>query len=184
MQSESDKQDRYDKEKPDRFLRLLTPVQIRIYAYVLSLWPNRVESEDILQETIMVMWSKFDDYRSGTDFLAWAITIAHYSVMTYRHKSKNVRSRFSEETVELLQNKSPRFLDKLDDRLSALQECMKRLPEKKLIFVRLRYDQGLSAQKIAGRFDISVRAVYKVLAHIHNVLLRCVRQALREEEIQ
>lgn len=167
-------------DKTDRFLMLMAPLQGRIYAYILSLWPNRAEAEDILQETIMVMWSKFDAYESGTDFLAWAITIAKYSVMTFRNKSRHSSCRFDNDLIAMLEGKSDRFLSKLDDRMVALQECVKKLPNKNLVFIQLRYDQGLTAQTIAGRFDISTRAVYKVLARIHDVLLRCVRQRLSE----
>ena len=174
----------FDDNRTDRFLRLLTPVQTRIYAYILSLWPNRVESEDILQETIATMWSKFDDYQSGTDFLAWGITIAKYSVMTYRNKARHTHSRFDEHTIDLLHSKTPQFFKKMDDQLDALYECMKKLPERHRVFVQLRYDKGLPAQKIADRFDISVRAVYKTLSGIHNALLGCVRQTLKAEGIQ
>jgi RNA polymerase sigma-70 factor (ECF subfamily) len=169
--------------KTDLFLTLLTPVQTRIYAFILSLCPNRVESEDILQETILTMWNKFDTYVSGTDFLAWAVTIAKYNVLTHRNKTKRSCSHFDEKTLELLQLQTPQFLQTIDERLDVLDECVKKLPETSKTLVRLRYDKGLPTQTIAERFDLSTRAVYKKLSHIHNVLMNCIRLTLRTERL-
>ena len=49
-------------EKTERFLHLLTENQGRIYAHVLSLSPHRSDADDIMQDTITVMWRKFGDY--------------------------------------------------------------------------------------------------------------------------
>lgn len=169
--------------KTDIFLMLLTPVQTRIYAFILSLCPNRVESEDILQETILTMWNKFDTYTPGTDFLAWAVTIAKFNVLTYRHKTRRSCSQFDEKTLELLQNSSPQFFDKMDERLDVLDECVKKLPQTSKTMVQLKYDKGLAAQTIAERFNLSTRAVYKRLSQIHNVLMNCVRLTLKTERL-
>lgn len=165
----------------ERFLRLLTPIQGRIYAYILSQWPNRSDADDLMQETTAVIWKKFDSYEQGTDFLAWAITIAKYTVMSYRKKHRKFPIQFNDEAMKALQDKSDAFFEKFDGRLSALQQCVKKLPQTDGKFLELRYEQEMSAQRIANRFDISPRAVYKTLSRIHDILIRCVRRSLAEE---
>lgn len=167
----------------ERFLRLLTPIQGRIYAYILSNWPNRSDADDIMQETTTVLWKKFSSYEPGTDFLAWAVTIAKYTVMSYRQKQKKHPVQFNDEAMRILQDKSDTFFNKFDGRLSALQQCVKKLPQADSKFLELRYEQEMSAQRIANRFDISTRAVYKTLSRIHDALMRCVRHSLAKDAV-
>jgi RNA polymerase sigma-70 factor (ECF subfamily) len=173
--------DSKNKDNTERFLLLMTPIQARIYAYIFSLRPNRTDVEDIMQETITVMWRRFGDYTSGTDFQAWAITIAKYCVFSYFKRHKNLPHPFSEEIIPILQSKSNQFIDKLDTYAESLNNCVKKLPEKDALFLNLRYDQGQTIGNIARRFDVTTRAVYKILSRIHNTLLRCVRRSVGEE---
>jgi RNA polymerase sigma-70 factor (ECF subfamily) len=173
--------DSKNKDNTERFLLLMTPIQPRIYAYIFSLRPNRTDADDIMQETITAMWRRFGDYTSGTDFQAWAFTVAKYSVFSYYKKRKNLPHQFNEETMRILQSKSDRFIETLDTYAESLNDCVKKLPEKDALFLNLRYDQGQTIGNIARRFDVTTRAVYKILSRIHNTLLRCVRRSAGEE---
>jgi RNA polymerase sigma-70 factor (ECF subfamily) len=173
--------DSENKDNTERFLSLMTPIQARIYAYIFGLRPNRTDADDIMQETITAMWRRFGDYVSGTDFQAWAFTIAKYSVLSHYKRRKNLPHQFNEETIRNLQSKSDYYIDTLDKYAESLHKCVKKLPEKDALFLNLRYDQGQTIQNIARRFDVTKRAVYKILSRIHNILLHCVRQSAREE---
>ena len=167
----------------EHFLRLITPIQGRIFAYILSRQPNRADADDIMQETISTIWNKFDDYESGTDFQAWAITIAKYTTLRFRQKNTRNPIQFNDEAQKILQSKSEGFLNKIDSRLAALENCVKKLSEADRKQLDLRYFQGLPVKQIAKRFDVSTRAIYKALLRIHNTLMRCVRRSLAEEAI-
>ena len=47
-------------EKSKLFLRLFLQNERRLYAYILTLLPNRADADDVLQEASLVMWDKFD----------------------------------------------------------------------------------------------------------------------------
>jgi RNA polymerase sigma-70 factor (ECF subfamily) len=164
----------------ERFLYLLTPAQGRIYAYILSHWPNRVDAEDIMQETVATIWKKFNTYESDRSFLAWAITIAKFTILSFRKKHSSNPIQFDDETLTLLQEKSGEFLDRIDDRLHILKECVGKLPEREFALLKQRYGQELPIQHIATNLHVSVRAIYKSLSHVHNILIRCVRRSLAE----
>jgi len=63
------------------FLALLVPNQMRIQAFILTLVPNVADAEDIYQETVYVMWDKISTFEIGTDFVAWAVTIAKFKIL-------------------------------------------------------------------------------------------------------
>ena len=64
--------------KARQFMSILVPNQRRILAFILSMVPNKQHTEDILQETLAEMWTKFEQFEIGTDFAAWGCTIAKY----------------------------------------------------------------------------------------------------------
>lgn len=178
--------DSFDKHRDknrdtEHFLYLLTPVQGRIYAYILSRWPNRADADDIMQETVATVWKKFDTYEFGTDFLAWSVTIAKYTILSFRKRHSSDPIQFDEETLNLLHEKSDGFLNRIDDRLHALRNCVEKLPEKDAALLKLKYGQEVPIQHIASTFHVSTRAIYKSLARVHNILIRCVRRSFAEE---
>ncbi|MCK4629078.1 MAG: hypothetical protein KAT56_08735, partial [Sedimentisphaerales bacterium] len=67
----SDKQP--DISNTERFLKLLMANDKRIYAFILTLVPGRIDADDLMQETVTIMWRKFDDFEPGRDFVAWGI---------------------------------------------------------------------------------------------------------------
>src|SRR5215468_872351 len=81
------------------FLRLFLQNERRLYAYILTLLPNRADADDVLQEASLVMWDKFDDGHPPDDFAAWGCRIAYFKVLEARKKLQRGRVLFSQETL-------------------------------------------------------------------------------------
>jgi RNA polymerase sigma-70 factor (ECF subfamily) len=176
--------DRYpDKDpKADKFMSLLVPNQRRILAFILSLVPNKPNAEDILQETLVEMWNKFDQFETGTDFASWACTFAKYKVIEFRRKTKNSKLLFNDDLVRTLEIESGKKFKKMSCYIDALQQCTQKLTLKEIGFLKQRYEDGLTLTKIAVRTGISFQGVHKAISVIHIKLVRCIRAALRQEE--
>ena len=50
--------------------------------------PGCSEVRDIQQEVNILLWEKMDQFKLGTNFGAWACTVAYYKVLDYRKKQK------------------------------------------------------------------------------------------------
>ena len=168
----------------ERFMRLFLRTERRIYGLILSMTANWTDADDILQETTAVMWRKFDEFQPGTDFAAWALSIARFQVMAHRKRRAVQRKRLSDETVELLADLATARPDQTDARREALRECLAKLSERDRQLVELRYESGATTQSVADQVGRSIHAVYKALNRIHGLLLHCVRQTLRAEGIR
>lgn len=166
--------------RTESFLNLVTPVQGKLFAFIISHWPNREDAEDILQETITTMWKKYDNYSEGTDFQAWAITVAKYTLMSFRKKRTGDPISFNDEALRILDSRSNEFIRKYDTHLGALKDCLEKLDKKRMDLIEQKYFKQIPVKRIAVRYGTSPRAVYKAIAGIHNVLMRCVRRALGE----
>src|SRR5262245_34313992 len=79
------------------FLRLFLQNRRRLYAYILTLLPNRADADDVLQEASLVMWDKFDERQPPEDFAAWGCRVAYFKVLDFYKKSQRSRVRFSQE---------------------------------------------------------------------------------------
>ena len=68
------------------YSQLLTSIQKSLYAFILSLLPNRSEAEDVLQETNLILCQKASEYDEDGHFQGWAFKIARYQVMKHMTK--------------------------------------------------------------------------------------------------
>ena len=68
------------------FVRLYTANSRRVYAYILTLLPNRTDAEDVFQDVGTLLWEKFGEFTPGSQFGAWACRIAYFKALKYRAK--------------------------------------------------------------------------------------------------
>jgi RNA polymerase sigma-70 factor (ECF subfamily) len=180
MASGGERFPRIARDREGLFLKLFLENEQRIFAYILALVPVRSDADDLLQETAAVMWRKLDEFAYGTDFLAWAISIARYQILAFRKTQGRSRVRFGDVTYEALADQiAPANLGS-DDRRDALEGCLKKLNDKDRELIRLRYQPDATVQEVADRVGRSLKAVYRSLSRIHSQLLLCIRKSLAE----
>ena len=56
----------YDPKRYDEFVNLVRLHTNRMLGYLDALLLNRDDAEDLFQETCLVLWRKFDEFRAGT----------------------------------------------------------------------------------------------------------------------
>ncbi len=163
------------------FLSNLLSHQDRLYGYIFALVPNITAVDDLVQETILVMWEKFDTFEPGTNYFAWAKKIAYYKVINYLERSHHSDIHFSKEVLESIEKQTDVF-EKSDIRVDALENCLKKLkgPDKELI--KLKYVEGLTIKEVAVKTTRSIHGMYKIMARIHNMLENCIKRALMNLE--
>jgi RNA polymerase sigma-70 factor (ECF subfamily) len=166
------------------FLRLFLRNERRIYAYIVTLLPNRADADDVFQEASIVMWDKFDDRHPPEDFAAWGCRIAYFKVLDYYRKRQRCRVRFSQAMLERVAETAIEQASvlQLDDRRDALAACLEKLPPRDQDLLERRFAPGSTTQSTAAAVGRSVDAVYKALAKIRQALFDCVTRTLRREE--
>ena len=166
------------------FVRLLTRNERQVYAYLLSLVPNWADADEILQETNIRLWDQFDQFNPETDFGAWARSVAHYQVLTFRKRVSRERMRFSQEFVDAVQAQYDASQSEStdDERRDALADCIEKLSLGQQEMLRATYSQEHSIKDVAERLERPVSAVYKALSRIRRALYECVSNSLRKRE--
>lgn len=165
-------------EKNEQFLSLFIRNQKRIYGFIASLVPNAVDSDDLMQETMMVMWNHFEDFEIGTDFAAWGMAIARRKIMKYRAARAGKSMLFSEEAVQSIMQCDENLGGRTNDYMIALQQCLNKLQTKDRQVIRLRYEQETTTRKLADAIGTTIDNVYKILSRVHLLLQRCVSKTI------
>lgn len=165
----------------DQFVRLLTQNERRVYAFILSLVPNWADADEILQETNVRLWQDFEKYEPGTDFAAWACTVAKFQIMTYRKKRAREQVQFSNEFIEKVAAEAAATMAVTDERRDALNDCILKLSDKNQSLLRACYSPGSKIKDVAAQFGRSVDAVYKALSRVRQFLHICIDKSLEQE---
>lgn len=165
----------------EEFVHLFSRHQRKIYLYVLSQVPNPVDAEEILQDTNVIIWSKYQQFRPGTNFSAWACQIANYEVLKYRDKRRRDRLLFSDEFVRQVAADAMEHADALDSRRQALLRCLGKLQQDDRELIQRRYAPGESGKSVAESLERPVNSVYQSLGRIRRTLLDCITRRLAAE---
>lgn len=164
----------------EEFVCLFTRYQRKVYWYIFALLHDYHDTEEVFQETALVLWQKFSTFQPGTSFVAWACRIAHNKVLRYRDKHRRdvpcFTSLFMEEVApELLAVIDVSATDLLHERLA---DCFARLDARDRDLIERRYKPGATTKRVAGEVGRSVDAVYKALSRIHQALFECMTTSL------
>ncbi|MDB5297326.1 MAG: sigH 2 [Phycisphaerales bacterium] len=160
------------------FLALLTASQSSLYAYIVSLLPNRQQADDILQETNIVLWRKADEFHEGTSFIAWACQVAYFNVLSFRRRMARDKHTFGDDLFDYLAERQCERIDGVEDRQQALRGCLQKLPPKQRELIEARYQPGASVRRMADERQTTEGALSQSLYRIRATLLDCIKRNL------
>ena len=167
-------------------MRLFVANQRRVHAFIRTQLPDQADAEEVLQETSIAGWRKFNTFSSDsgtleTDFVRWICTVARYEVLRFRRQQKQSRLIFSDDLLEYLAERQMRDSELLEDRHQALANCIKKLEPKEIEMVNHCYCSHNTIKQAAAELNRPVNTVYKALRRIRSTLLKCVDRAINRE---
>jgi RNA polymerase sigma-70 factor, ECF subfamily len=169
-------------DRLDAFVRLLTEHDRETLLFVLSLVPNWTDAEEIQQETNVKLWQGFDRFELGSDFGAWARTVAWYEVLTFRERKQREWLRTSQRFLDSVAAEVEAASDQAKTRPKALVECMEQLGAFSRELLRLHYTVGRRVRDIARELQSTPDGIYKALQRARAELRQCMDRKLSEGE--
>jgi RNA polymerase sigma-70 factor, ECF subfamily len=164
------------------FLGHLLRAQARLYGYIRCQVASRADAEDILQETAAILWSKYETFQPGTNFLAWGYAAARNEIRRYYRRQARDRQLFSEDFLALLD----RQVRDMDDELSSMQEalagCLAKLRESDREVVQRCYARGTTVARVSEELGRPVGTLKNVLKRCRLALYECIRRTLAREQ--
>lgn len=165
-------------ESRKRLMALMTRHQRQIFGYIYTLVPHRADAEDLLQETSLIICEKFDQFREGTDFVAWACQIAYWRIRYARQKFARSKLIFNQEVVDALAQTAAEMQEEMDERHVALAGCLRKLHQRDRELLLTRYEPGCGVEEAARKSGRSLEAAYKALTRLRKLLHDCVTHQL------
>ncbi|SMP51045.1 RNA polymerase sigma-70 factor, ECF subfamily [Neorhodopirellula lusitana] len=172
-----------EKGNATEFVRLLTGNQRMLFCFIHTLVPRRNDVDEILQETNLVLWREFDKFEIGSNFHAWACSIARNQVRAFTSNRRAKLPDFDTDTIMLISTHQQKHANSLDSRIDVLEQCIAQLPRRDRLVLDYRYRQGAPVGTIACEMDLTVANVYKLLSRIRMILRRCVDNKLSIERV-
>ena len=137
------------------FEMLLNECKNAVERFVWFKLSSKADADDILQETFLTAFQKFDTLADKSHFKAWIISIARNKCNDYyRRKAKSVDVSIDELTEQPLTASRYGYVEQHDvyDTLESLSENDKQI-------IDLFYIQGYTQSEIAQRLDIPIGTV-------------------------
>ncbi|MDH7511949.1 MAG: RNA polymerase sigma factor [Clostridiales bacterium] len=146
----------------DAFKTVVRLYQQKVFQMAYSFLRNREDALDIVQETFMRLYQKFDTVDTEGNFQVWLLQIAkNLSIDYYRKHYSRRREMEVEKSVDELDPASGAAASPglNSDLRQAFSRCLDKLGERqRLVFVMKHYN-GLHYKEIAEILDISIGTV-------------------------
>ncbi len=155
----------------------------RVYAYICTMLPRSVDAEEVMQETALVLWSKWSQFDPDGDFVRWGCGIARLEVFRFlRERRRHGGVVLSEDVIDIISTEFQRQQDNESDRRAALLACLRELSEEQRQLLTQRYGQQIPARELAEQLNCPIRSLYKSLKRAREQTRDCVRRRLAAED--
>ena len=122
----------------------ILPLKDKLFRLALRITSDRAEAEDVVQETLIRVWNKRDEWTQFGSVEAYCLTVAR-NLAIDRSERKDARADMEEASeasgpYERLVNK---------ERMALIHRLINELPEKQRLIMQLRDMEGKSYKEIA-----------------------------------
>ena len=162
------------------FVQLFTRHESGLRSFVRSMLPTWDDTDEVMQNVSIVLWTKFRDFDPSTAFMKWACVVARFEVLKYRRSKARDRLCFNDTIIELLADEAIEEIDERRREHRALDRCLQKLPEGKRTLLMQVY-AGSKINSVAEVSGITPTALYKALRRMRRTLYLCIQASLTEE---
>ena len=165
-----------------RFLSLFLRSEKEVFRYVAALVPNITDAEDIVQQTALALWQKFDAYDPAQPFTPWACRFALNKARQWIDRRQRWQALLDRGVAEELAQRREELGPELEIRLQHLESCLGNLPQEQRALVEGYYYRRNGIEKLAEESGRTVAATYKALQRIRNALQLCIESTAQSKE--
>lgn len=145
-------------QEPD-FRRDILPLKDKLFRTALRITLDRAEAEDVVQETLLRVWGKREEWTQLESVEAYCLTVARNLAMDWAGKKDSQTVALTPDMEQATEVESPynRLVDK--EHLALLRRLMDELPEKQRDVLCLRELEAKSYKEIAGALSLTEEQV-------------------------
>ena len=174
-------------EKRDRVVKQAFECRVQLIAYAYALLGDYSTADDAVQDAMLTVVKKYDQFTEGTSIMAWCRSIVRLEVLRIRqkqHRDRTLVARLLEDSIGQAFNEydSVDFANQDAQRRKALVKCLGKLTQQGRLVLQGRFAESLSYAQIGKKVGMSLEAVRKSLYRQKKQLRNCVELNARNVE--
>ena len=157
----------------------ILPLKNELYRLALRITLNHAEAEDVVQETMIKVWNRREQWEQIESIEAFCLTICRNQALDKTRRMGRQDESLNEESHETADHSytsNPEEHAMQQDRILLIRRLMDNLPEKQRIVMLLRETEGKSYKEIAEIMGITEEQV--------KVNLFRARQTIKQKYIE
>lgn len=139
------------------------PLKNELFRLAMRITLNRQDAEDIVQETMLKVWSRREQWAEIDSMEAFCLTICHNLALDrVKRMSRQTSTSLDSDTLDRADysyDSDPEEQTVQRDRLQIVRQLMDTLPEKQRICIQLRDVEGKPYKEIAAIMAITEEQV-------------------------
>ena len=137
----------------------ILPLKDKLYRLALRITLNSAEAEDVVQETMIRVWNKREEWEQFDSIEAYCLTVTKNLAIDRSQQKEAQNVELTPETKETPDASSP--YDQLvnEERLNIIHQLVNNLPEKQRIIMQLRDIEGKSYKEISEILQLTEEQV-------------------------
>ena len=117
-----------DQNQNETFLKLLAQSEVVLRAYLRSVINDQNHLSEVLQNTFIVGWKKYDQFTGNQgEFTKWLCIIGKYEALKHRQNLARDRLNLNEKLVQQIANEGESDISSYSLWIGKLKECIMKL---------------------------------------------------------
>jgi RNA polymerase sigma-70 factor (ECF subfamily) len=170
-----------DGSHDEEFVRLLTQHQSLLFEYLVAALGQPLDAEEVLQETIVILWRERASFTLGTNFVGWSVTIARNQVRKFRRSEARHAHLPADDILEELAGEVAAEGIFVDDRQRAFEHCLELLRDRDRRFLMDAYSSKGTKKELAETLGMPLDTMYTTLSRLRRRLFECIERRVAME---
>lgn len=165
----------------ERFLQLFLASEQEVRRYVTAIAPARGDAEEIMQQTAVELWRKFEEFDLAQPFTPLACRFALNVAKQWLARKRRWQGLVAADLAERIADRRTELEPVLAARLRHLDACLGKLPAEQRRLIDGYYFRQQPIDAVAAEARRTVAASYKAIQRIRQALEECIGRAERGE---
>ena len=137
----------------------ILPLKDKLFRLALRITMNRAEAEDVVQDTMLRVWGRRDEWEGMESVEAYCLTVCRNLAIDRSQLKESQNEELTESNANTPDSADPYSLCVRNEQMALIHRLISVLPEKQRTILQLRDVEGKSYKEIADIVGVSEEQV-------------------------